>query len=211
MAKRGKTTWVSLVVALVVLVVGIWWSQLGEDTPTGADAQRAIDQLAKLTVAVEDTGLPYNREDWPHWSARGDGCDTREEALKAQGRSVRTDVECKAMEGTWTSPYDGATITEASQTDLDHLVPLAEANRSGTRGWTREQRRTFANDLDQLIVVSARSNRQKGDQDPAHWLPEAAYSCDYAVRWVLVKAKYDLTVDQAEHDTLASLLSRCPR
>ncbi|MCG8916016.1 HNH endonuclease family protein [Actinokineospora sp. PR83] len=211
MAKRGKTTWVSLVVALVVLVVGIWWSQLDEGTPTGADAQRAIDQLAKLTVAVEDTGLPYNREDWPHWSARGDGCDTREEALKAQGRSVRTDVECKAMEGTWTSPYDGTTITDARQTDLDHLVPLAEANRSGTRGWTREQRRAFANDLDQLIVVSARSNRQKGDQDPAHWLPDAAYSCDYAVRWVLVKAKYNLTVDQAEHDTLASLLSRCPR
>jgi hypothetical protein len=210
-AKRGKTTWVSVLLALVVLAVSIWWATRGSDMPTGADAQKAIDRLATLTVAQEDTGNPYDRGDWPHWASQGDGCDTREEALKTQGRSVRTDVECKAMSGSWTSPYDGVTITDPGQTDLDHVVPLAEANRSGTRDWTREQRKTFANDLDQLIVVSARSNRQKGDQDPAKWLPEASYSCDYAVRWVFVKAKYTLTVDRAEHDTLLSLLSRCPR
>ncbi|OLR92739.1 hypothetical protein BJP25_20915 [Actinokineospora bangkokensis] len=203
---------------MVVLGVAIWFSQR-EDTPggpstgtaTAADVQRARDELARLVVAPEDTGKPYDRDDWPHWVSQGDGCDTREEALKLQGTAVTTGAACKITSGSWTSRYDGLVITDSTKTDLDHVVPLAEANRSGTRGWTKKQRQAFANDLDQLLVVSASSNRSKGDQDPARWLPDAAYSCDYAVRWVDVKSKYALTVDQAEHEALNSLLLRCPR
>ncbi|WP_424187299.1 HNH endonuclease family protein [Actinokineospora sp. G85] len=214
MAKRAsskRVTWLSVLVAVIVLAVTILWSTWDPDAPTGVDAQRARDQLAQLVVAEEDTGHPYNRDDWPHWSAQGQSCDTREEALKRQGAEVRTGAACKVESGTWTSLYDGVPITDARDADLDHLVPLAEANRSGTREWTREQRKAFANDLDQLLVVSARSNRQKGDQDPAKWLPDASHSCEYAARWVAVKTKYKLTVDRAERETLDSLLTRCSR
>lgn len=159
-------------------------------------------------MVVEDTGNPYNRDHWPHWATHGSSCDTREIALQRQGTNVQADAQCKATAGTWISSYDGVTITDASQADLDHVVPLAEAARSGTRGWTKDQRKTFANDFDQLLVVTARSNRQKGDQDPAKWLPETG-RCAYSVRWVAAKTKYQLTLDQAEHDALTSVLSRC--
>ncbi|MFC4001222.1 HNH endonuclease family protein [Prauserella oleivorans] len=208
---RGST-----VVSLIVLAVAavIWWFT---DDPTSADsaapapvtASEALTTFDSLTVAPEDTGYPYDRDDWPHWSSHGDGCNTREIALQRQGSDVVTDEKCRAVSGSWRSSYDGVVMADAGDADLDHLVPLAEAARSGVRGWTEEQREAFANDLDQLVVVTARSNRQKGDQDPASWLPDED-RCGYAARWVAVKAKYSLTVDQDERDALRAVLSHCP-
>ncbi|MFB7260789.1 hypothetical protein ACFCXH_01295 [Streptomyces nojiriensis] len=50
------------------------------------------------------------------------------------------------------------------------MVPLSEVHDSGGHGWTTERRRRYANDLGcdvTLVGVTARSNRQKSDQDPA--------------------------------------------
>jgi hypothetical protein len=45
--------------------------------------------------------------------------------------------------------------------DIDHLVPLAEAWRSGAGKWTTSRRTEFANDLTnpELIAVSSTSNQ----------------------------------------------------
>lgn len=205
-----------LLVALVV-AVAVWWfagrpteADQATTEPLPADPATAVTTLDGLTVAEEDTGFRYDRDQWPHWSGQGEGCNTREVALRQQGTDVVTDDECRAVSGTWVSTYDGVVIHDAGEADLDHLVPLAEAARSGTRTWNRDQREAFANDLDQLVVVSARSNRQKGDQDPANWLPEQN-RCGYVIRWVLTKDKYDLTVDRDERDALRGVLTHCPR
>jgi hypothetical protein len=205
-----------LLVALAV-AVAVWWfagrstgaGQQGAE-PLPVDPSVAVSTLDGLAVAEEDTGFHYDRDQWPHWAGQGNSCNTREVALQRQGTDVVTDDECRAVSGTWVSSYDGVVIHDAGEADLDHLVPLAEAARSGTRTWTREQRQAFANDLDQLVVVSARSNRQKGDQDPANWLPDQN-RCTYAIRWVLTKDKYDLTVDPDERDALRGVLTHCPR
>jgi Protein of unknown function (DUF1524) len=57
--------------------------------------------------------------------------------------------------------------------DIDHIVPPANAWRSGAKRWSRKRRRSSANDLtdSQLIAVSASSNRSKGDQGPEAWEP----------------------------------------
>ena len=39
------------------------------------------------------------------------------------------------------------TLNSASDVDIDHVVPLAEAWRSGADSWTTDRRRAFANDL----------------------------------------------------------------
>ncbi|MEU6646071.1 HNH endonuclease family protein [Saccharomonospora sp. NPDC046836] len=216
-SRRGRTragALVSLLLAALVAAITWWTQQSGDasDSPeTGAttDAVAALDQLASLQVRPEDTGNRYDRDDWPHWSSQGNSCNTREIALQQQGQDVRTDDECRAVAGTWLSSYDGVVMHDAGEADIDHMVPLAEAARSGSRQWTREQRAAFANDLDQLLVVTARSNRQKGDQDPATWLPEQD-RCGYAAHWVRVKAKYELSVDQAEHEALEAVLTHCP-
>ena len=74
-------------------------------------------------------------------------------------------------------------------------------------------REQYANDLGyehSLIAVSARSNRSKGARDPATWLPpEGGQHCWYSAAWVHVKTRWSLTVDTAETDTLAGILSGC--
>ena len=66
------------------------------------------------------------------------------------------------------SYYDGLTFASRGKLDIDHVVPLANAWRAGAKKWSDDRRRAFANDLDdsQLIAVSAKSNRCKGDQGP---------------------------------------------
>ena len=71
------------------------------------------------------------------------------------------------------SLYDGTTLDSPTKVDIDHVVPLANAWRSGASAWTTDKREDFANDLDrpQLVAVSPTSNRAKGDQDPSTWKP----------------------------------------
>lgn len=178
-------------------------------TVVADDAVQARAQLAVLRVAPEDTGAHYRREDWPHWEIVSGECDAREIVLQRQGRDVTTGAHCRITGGTWTSPYDGVTITQPGQLDIDHMVPLAEAARSGTRGWTRAQREAYANDTALVLVaVTAKSNRSKGDGDPAKWLP-AQNRCGYVARWVAVKSKYGMNLDRVEHDAIAGILAHC--
>ncbi|MER7791024.1 HNH endonuclease family protein [Streptomyces sp. NPDC097640] len=179
--------------------------------PTPVSAATARTYLASLTVATEDrTG--YNRDLFPHWITQSGTCNTREVVLKRDGTNVQQDSSCAAVSGTWYSVYDGATWTAASDLDIDHLVPLAEAWDSGASRWTTAQRQAFANDLTrpQLIAVTDNVNQSKGDKDPAEWLPPlTSYRCTYVRAWVQVKYYYNLSVDSAEKSTLSSILNGC--
>ncbi|WP_443072911.1 HNH endonuclease family protein [Streptomyces sp. S465] len=97
----------------------------------------------------------------------------------------------------------------AAQFDIDHVVPLKEAWRSGAAAWTTQDRRAFANDLthSQLVAVS---NRSKAEKDPANWQPPLAdYRCTYSRAWISVKHAYGLTVDPAERSALDGMLATC--
>ncbi|MFF7853968.1 DUF1524 domain-containing protein [Streptomyces sp. NPDC007904] len=179
--------------------------------PTPVSAATARGYLASLTVATENrTG--YSRDLFPHWITVSGSCNTRETVLKRDGSNVQTDSACAATSGSWYSPYDGATWSAASDLDIDHLVPLAEAWDSGAGSWTTSRRQAFANDLTrpQLLAVTDNVNQAKGDQDPATWMPSrTAYHCIYARAWVQVKYYYDLSVDSAEKSALQSRLANC--
>ncbi|MFD8562944.1 HNH endonuclease family protein [Streptosporangium canum] len=184
--------------------------------PTPITAALARTALADLTVAEPRPMTGYSRDKFPHWasqSGQGNGCDTREVVLSRDGQDVQRDDQCRAASGSWYSEYDGRTITSAGGIDIDHMVPLANAWRSGADAWTTPQRRAFANDLQgpQLIAVSAASNRSKGDQNPAQWAPPlASYHCVYARAWVEVKRNYGLTVTAPEKARLVEMLDTCP-
>ncbi|MFI6015957.1 HNH endonuclease family protein [Streptomyces sp. NPDC051243] len=179
--------------------------------PTPVSAATARTYLASLTVATEDrTG--YSRDLFPHWITQSGTCNTREVVLERDGTNVVQDSSCAATSGSWYSPYDGATWTAASDVDIDHLVPLAEAWDSGADSWTTSRRQAFANDLTrpQLIAVTDNVNQAKGDQDPATWMPSrTAYRCTYVRAWVQVKYYYDLSVDSAEKSALTNYLASC--
>jgi hypothetical protein len=179
--------------------------------PTPVSASTARTYLASLTVATENrTG--YARDLFPTWDTISGTCNTREWILKRDGSNVVTDSACAATSGSWYSPYDGATWTAASDLDIDHLVPLAEAWDSGASKWTTTQRQGFANDVTrpQLLAVTDNVNQAKGDQDPATWMPSrTAYRCTYVRAWVQVKYYYDLSVDSAEKSALTNYLAGC--
>ncbi|MEV0782471.1 HNH endonuclease family protein [Streptomyces sp. NPDC050423] len=180
--------------------------------PTPVAASTARTYLSQLTVQAEGSSSGYSRAKFPHWITQSGTCNTREVVLKRDGTNVTQDSSCAAVSGSWYSEYDGATWTAASDLDIDHMVPLAEAWRSGASSWTTAQRQAYANDLTrpQLIAVTDNVNQSKGDKDPAKWLPSrTAYQCTYARAWVHVKHYYDLTVDSAEKSALQSVLNGC--
>ncbi|MFJ2419296.1 HNH endonuclease family protein [Streptomyces brevispora] len=182
------------------------------DLPGPPDAVKARELLAGLVVTDEDDVPGYSRAKFPHWIAQYGTCDTREVVLQRDGQDVVQDDQCRATSGTWFSEYDGKTITSASGIDIDHVVPLKEAWRSGASAWSTPERKAFANDLihSQLIAVSAGSNRAKGDKDPGNWKPPLqSYWCTYSRAWISVKAHYQLAANPTEATALAQMLDTC--
>lgn len=180
--------------------------------PTPVSATTARTYLSQLTVKAEGSSTGYSRDKFPHWITQSGTCNTREVVLKRDGQNVVQDSSCAAVSGSWFSEFDGATWYAASDVDIDHMVPLAEAWRSGASSWTTSQRQSFANDLTrpQLIAVTDNVNQSKGDQDPAEWLPpRTTYRCMYVRMWVHVKYHWNLSVDSAEKSALQSVLNGC--
>jgi hypothetical protein len=151
-------------------------------------------------------------DDWDYDPASG--CNTRERVLIAEAIvAPQVDDRCRSSAGRWRSAYDGVETDDPADLQIDHLVPLADAWRSGAWRWTDEQRRAFANDLgtdDALIAVTGSTNQSKGDSSPDEWLPpDRSAWCDYADAWVRVKARWALAVSPPEKAALVSVLSGC--
>ncbi|MET7649934.1 MULTISPECIES: HNH endonuclease family protein [unclassified Streptomyces] len=208
---RGRLSILAALTGLIASVGLLNSPTASAALPTPVSAATARTYLASLTVKTENrTG--YDRDLFPTWITISGTCNTREYILKRDGTNVVTNSACTATSGSWYSPYDGATWTAASDLDIDHLVPLAEAWDSGASAWTTAQRQGFANDVTrpQLIAVTDNVNQSKSDQDPAEWMPSlTSYRCTYVRAWVQVKYYYDLSVDSAEKSALTSYLSSC--
>ncbi|MGY0466948.1 HNH endonuclease family protein (plasmid) [Kitasatospora sp. cg17-2] len=182
--------------------------ELPEPPPT--DVVRA--ELDELVVEPPHSMDGYSRERFPHWIKVSGECDTRESVLARDGEGVVQDELCRAVAGAWVSLYDDKVFTDAKALDIDHVVPLAAAWRSGADTWTTAKRRAFANDLthSQLIAVSAASNRSKGDKAPDAWRPPATgYWCTYSRAWTDTKHVYGLSVTEPEKAALTSMLGTC--
>lgn len=81
--------------------------------------------ISALSVGTENrTG--YSRDLFRHWvDADGDGCDTRDEVLIAEADVAPTvGSGCSLSGGRWYSYYEGASQTDPSALDIDHMVPL---------------------------------------------------------------------------------------
>jgi hypothetical protein len=189
-------------------------------TGTPAHAAQTIpltEAVAGLSLATESRD-GYTREAFKHWNAGddpADGCTTRNEVLIAEAvEAPAVGPRCRLTGGSWHSYYDQTTVTSASDLDIDHMVPLAEAWDSGASAWTAQRREAYANDQGQeasLVAVTARSNRSKADQDPAQWMPPAGdVHCRYAAEWTATKLRWNLTIDATEHAALNDLAATCP-
>jgi hypothetical protein len=197
----------------------------GREEATGGTSTTQVDSpdeasqaLQELAVSEPGSMSGYSRESFKHWSrandfgwdAPQDSCDAREAALIRDGEGVEVDSGCKATSGSWYDPYTDQTFTAPSDIDTDHVVPLANAWRSGASSWTDEERERYANDPDVLLSVEDNANQAKGDKGPEAWKPpNEEVWCSYAERWISIKDKYDLSVNPDEKTELEEMLNTC--
>ena len=143
-----------------------------------------------LTIADEDRCSDYDADDYSY------------------SQSVEADIVV-GMGGIIYSPYTGEYFDSTDETDIEHIVARSEAHDSGLCDADAETRDAFASDLLNLTLTDPDLNRnEKADKDVAEWLPEIN-KCWFAYRVVQVRAKYSLTVDQAEADALEAVMSEC--
>ena len=177
-----------------------------------------LSLLETLPVKGRAPKTGYTRSAFSHWrDPDRNGCDGRNDTLKRDLTNVvfKADTDgCKVVSGELKDPYSGTTIQfilGKSEVDIDHVVALSHAWQVGAFQWSDAKRLEFANDPMNLLAVSARLNRQKGDGDAATWLPPAkSYRCAYVSRQVVVKVKYGLWVTSPEKAAIQRVLQSCP-
>ena len=158
-----------------------WWI-------IGAHGADQVPTWRGLRIAPEKRCAEYDRGDYPTPSALED--------------------EIVAEMGEIYEPYSGRCFTSTSDTTIEHVVAVSEAHDSGLCSAGAATKKDFSRDLLNLTLASPHLNSVKGNRDAAEWLPEEN-RCWFADRVLQVRLKYDLTIDQAEADTLELVLARC--
>ena len=175
--------------------------------------------LLAVTVASVNANRPdYDRSEWRHWIDEDRDCqNARQEVLIEESTTpavLDPDNECRVLSGSWVGPYTGQMVNDPTELDIDHMVPLENAHRSGAWSWDRDRKREYANYLgyeDHLIATTSRANRSKGSKGPEEWRPPLeSYWCDYALDWIAIKSSWDLTVSEREYSALREMLDTCP-
>jgi len=157
---------------------------------------------------------PYIPDDWRHWIDLDNDClNTRAEALIRDSLInvvFRSSNLCMVDEGVWYGPYTGNVFTSARELDTEHIVPMENAHYSGGASWSVEQKQSFANDLDNIVLVDRTENLIKANRGPEKYRPpRLEYHCEYAFRWRDIKRKYNLLIDRAEDLALQEMEATC--
>lgn len=217
------------VAIVIVAVVGFLNAAQSQNTqqllakaPT--QAARSLESLpiTDNDVKKNQTDIPrYKRDQFgTRWAdVNHTGCDTRNEIL---ARDL-TDVvykpgthDCVVLSGKLADPYTGKNIDfvrgqgTSEKVQIDHVVALKDAWVSGAWAWDTPTREQFANDPLNLMAVDGPANQAKSDLSADGWLPDnREFHCRFAVRQVVVKEKWGLSVTSEEKHSLAKVLSQC--
>ena len=193
----------------------------GTGAGTGTAASAALAALAKLPVKPAASMTGYSRDMFGHgWiDTNHNGCDTRNDILRRDltGAAARPGTHgCVVTLGVLHDRYTGTVISfhrgegTSDAVEIDHLVALADAWRTGAQGMSATQREQLANDPVELLAVSGSANESKGDHDASQWVPpNGSFGCAYVADQIAVKSTYGLWVTSAEHDAMASTLGHC--
>jgi hypothetical protein len=155
----------------------------------------------------------YERSAFGHgWGDRDGDCqDSRAEALIATSTTrvqFADERRCRVVSGRWISPFTNEVIQNASDIDIDHVVPLNWAWDRGAKRWSEDKRHRFANDNINLWPVELSLNRSKGARSPDQWLPPAG-QCGYVARFTRIVKLYGLKPKTTETEWMKSFLDDC--
>ena len=179
----------------------------------------AAKRLAKMPDRKPfDSDIPvYDRDEWGDWYDLNADCrNTRADVLAQESfQHVKYPNGCTVSEGRWEDPWSGRKFDDASQLDVDHHVPVANAHYSGGYAWSRAKKQEYYNDTKLSVALNAISsidNRAKGAAGPHRWKPALRVRhCAYATGWIAVKSKYGLSVTPNERNALTEMLRTCSK
>ena len=221
--RRSQVHWVVFAAVAALVFSGTALPASQSDARTNATPKwvtTAKQRLAKLDVnaPASMTGYQPRVESFgPSWyDVDLNGCDTRNDILDRDLKQVvlKGSSKCKVATGTLNDPYTGKTI-KFVQADaplavqIDHVVALAAAWRTGAKKWSGEHRLFYANDPLVLLAADGPANNAKGDSDAAEWLPAASFQCRYVARQVAIKTKFELWVTPPEREAMTDVLTNC--
>ena len=181
------------------------------------------DNLLGKTVCFEEENLSveYDRSnDYPTWQDwDGDCQNNRHEVLESEHVDddsshplVFSEDGCFVNSGKWYDPYDDRFYFSSSEVQIDHVVALFEAHKSGAWSFPASRKIKFANNIDYedlLIAVGSSSNANKGSSDPSQWMPEnISYQCEYLEKWLAIKSEFRLSVDSQERDAISEIYQK---
>jgi hypothetical protein len=172
--------------------------------------------LEQLDVKPHYTETKYVRSDfYSNWSTYS-GCDMRNVILQRDLTDTTLDG-CIVLSGTLNDPYTGKIIHftrgpgTSSAVQIDHVVALSNAWRTGASNLDQAGRRAISQDLLNLLAIDGPTNQQKSDKDASQWLPpKTDFQCTYVARQISVKFKYVLWVTPAEKSAMRKVLDTCP-
>jgi hypothetical protein len=197
-----------LAIAGAVVAIALGKALLSSRPGTSSRSQNSSPAAATgLTCMTSQEQESFNREELFGGWQRKDGNCRNTRAIVLQTESVEpVSGGCSIEEGKWFDPYTGDTIVHPRDLDIDHIVPLKEAWRSGAWRWSKEERVAYANDPEVLLAVGKHANRSKGDKDPGEWMPpRESYQREYARLWATIKVKHHLSADVRERRKLSEL------
>ncbi len=186
--------------------------------PSTQGALRQLDGLPSHRFDYYQVTDQYQRSYFgePWWDADNNGRGTRDDVLAAQLASVVLTHDNTVATGAFVDPYTGLEIEYVRGRDeedpvvVDHVVSLWEAWATGAWAWTQDQRLAFANDPLNLVATTYAVNETKGPQNAARWHPTVRQQeCEFALRVVATKAKYNLEVHDKDRAFLREVLSQC--
>ncbi len=165
------------------------------------------------SIHSQETVTSYSRDAWPHWIDIDNDCQNlRQELLIEKSLSPVTftnDSNCTVRSGRWSDPYSNNTFTLASDVDIDHVIPLYYAHHAGGSNWSAIEKQRFANDVENLLIMSDELNRKKSSSGPSLFLPEYN-QCEYVKIWLNISSKYELDLSVLDAKIIMSTLNDCP-
>ena len=216
-----KTPTRALAAALgAIAIAAVPAAATARDAAPPAWVTTAKAQLAKLTVKAAAPMTGYDRDKFgePWADVDHNGCDTRNDILKRDliKEVFKAGSSCIVQTGTLNDSYTGKIIKfvrgvkTSAAVQIDHVVALGDAWRTGAASWTAAKRLRYANDPVVLLAVDGPANGAKGDDDASDWLPpRKAYDCKYVARQTTIKTKYGLWVTPAERTAIRTVLNAC--
>lgn len=187
------------------------------------DTVTSLNKIDGTSKSVDNIKL----EDWPHYIPfkESDCWSVKDEVISSHGvkgtvkyldlyrePTSSKDKACSVDSGEWIDSYTSKKIKKIDDVTVDYVVGLETANYLGGNKWGIEQKTKFANDPENMVVVSKKSKEDRDGLGLDEWSPKnKTASCNFSKNYAMILKKYNLSLDDNTEEELKSSLSKCKK